>query len=116
MTRRHFRFRRGTTLSVPMVARKEDGTLIDLTGLTGTAISWRINSEDRRTNKFTKTIGDGITVNDATAAEMTGVIAPADTADLAPNVYSHAVEVTEASGVVTTVYFGRIDLERDLAA
>ncbi|MGI9484339.1 MAG: hypothetical protein ACR2RF_00335 [Geminicoccaceae bacterium] len=113
MARRHFRFRRGITLSVAVVARKEDGTVIDLTGLTGTAVTWRITSADRRTNKITKTIGSGITVDDADDGEMTFKLDPADTADLAPNLYSHAAEVTESGGDVTPIFFGMIDLERD---
>ncbi len=106
--------RRGTTLSLPVEARNEDGSVIDLTGLTATAIAWRIGTDDRRATRITKTIGSGVTITDAAAGKFTLRLDPADTADLRPDLYAHAAEVTESGGDVTTVLRGCLDLKRDL--
>lgn len=108
--RRDFRIRRGTTLSYPGVARQEDGTILDLTSA---AISWRVGRFNRRVTEFTKTVGSGITITDATAGEYTLQADPADTSELEPEIYSHEAEAT-VSGVVTTILNGCLDLQRDL--
>lgn len=105
--RRDLSLRRGTTLVLPLRARKEDGAVIDLTGA---SIVWRIGGLDRKTTKITKTLQ----VTDATAGKFTVRLDPADTADLAPDSYAHAAEVTEAGGTVSTVLHGCLDLQREL--
>ena len=115
MTVRHIQMRRGTSVSLALTARQADGTAIDLTGLTGTAIAWRISSENRKTLKFTKSIGSGITVTAATLGEFTAALVPADTSSLQPDWYEHECEVTSGSDIYT-VLRGRLDLRRDIPA
>lgn len=113
MTVRNVKLRRGTSLSLAVVARKADGAKIDLTGLTGTAIAWRISGDDRRDTKLTKSIGAGITVTDANDGEFTAALAPADTATLEPGCYQHECEVDDGTDI-WTVLRGRLDLRRDI--
>ena len=117
MTVRHIKMRRGTTFTLAnVVARKADGTKIDLTGLTGTGVAWRIGLDDRKTTKVTKSIGSGVTVAAGTGGKFTVQLDPADTTGLEPGWYSHEAEVTESGGDVTTVLRGRLELQRDLPA
>ena len=110
-TRRDFRMIRNTTLRYNGVARRTDGTVIDLTG---GSMAWRIGLENLTETKITVTTADDITVTDATAGKYELLLAPAKTADLNPDLYPHRAEVTEAAGDILTVLTGELRLQKDL--
>lgn len=69
----------GVTKSIPVVARDPaTGSRLNLTGLSGSNISWKMARTDVDAAKLTYTIGSGITVTSATQGEFTITISAAD--------------------------------------
>lgn len=66
---------------------------------------------------FTKSIGSGVTITNATAGLFTVTIAATDTASLPdyPQSLYYDVKVTDASGNVTTVQGGKIYLTANIS-
>ena len=111
--RRDLEMHRGTTLTHSVTAKKDGGAAIDLTGLTGSGVRWRLTDWDKLETKVTKTIGSGVTVTDASNGKFTVTLDPGDTINLEPDYYRHEGEVTEGSGAITTVTRGVLEIRRD---
>lgn len=109
--RRDIKMIKGTTYELNSVARKTDGSVLDLTGAT---MTWRIGSDDFSTTNIESTIGDGITVTDATAGKYTLKLTPAKTANVDTAFYEHQVEVTDASSDIWNVLTGQFWLTGSL--
>jgi hypothetical protein len=105
--RRDIKMIRGTSFELQSVARKTDGSIIDLTSAT---ITWRIGTDDFATTKIENSIGDGITVTDATAGKYTLKLTPSKTVNVDVEVYEHQVEVTDASSDIWSVLVGQFRL------
>ena len=110
--RRDLRMVRGTTKSFSGIARRTNGTPIDLTGAT---LSWRFGANDKRATSFTLTNSDDITVAAGTGGGWTVTVKPVKTASLSIGLHSHQGEITEADGTISLFTNGNIDLRRDLS-
>ncbi len=117
-----FSMHRGDSRKITGTVVDENGAVIDLTGLTGTALSWILANRDKNlTNPaprndalVTKTIGSGITITDATGGKVEVALDEADTtARKAPADYYQELQIV-LSGETTTVMFGIISLRRDI--
>ena len=104
--------RSGDTKRLQFTVTDAAGTAVDLTGAT---ITWVLAAKLGGTTLLTKTIGFGITVNDASAGRFHVDLDPADTAALA-GTYYHEAEVVDALGNKSTVAVGRITIEQDQIA
>ena len=59
-----FVLRIGRTRRLEHLAKDGDGNIIDISGLTGTAITWRLSITKGGVNLVEHTIGSGITITD----------------------------------------------------
>lgn len=109
--RRDIKMIRGTTYELQSIARKTDGSVIDLTGAT---IAWRIGSDSFATTNIENSIGDGVTVDDAAAGKYTLKLTPAKTSEVEVDVYEHQVEVTDTSSDIWSVLTGQFRLTGSL--
>lgn len=83
--------------------------------LTGASMSWALATSPGATALVTKTSADGdITVGGAGSNVATVALEPADTATVAPGVYTHELQITDGSGNVYTVYQGSLYLRGDV--
>jgi hypothetical protein len=86
-------------------------------GLVGVAAKWQAapGTADRfsPTAVITKEIGAGIEITDGVAGELTISLAPEDTAGLT-GTYYHELQITDASGDITTVLTGTMTVRRSL--
>lgn len=100
------------------------GVAVDLTGLSGTALSWIFADLDENLTEIaprgqaivTKTLTSGITITNPTNGDVEIDLASADTAGLRvtnPRELYHELQL-QLAGKVTTVLFGVITLRRDI--
>lgn len=110
--RRDYRMIRGVDLVVPTrVARKKDGSVINLTGAT---VIWRVGPYNRLSTGVELDTAGGVIIISAIDGTYSRVMAGAYTTGLIPGRFRHTVRVTETDGSITTVEEGFIDIERDL--
>lgn len=110
--RRDFNMVRASDLVIPAhVARRRDGTVIDLTGA---AIEWRIGPSNRLTTSVLSTIGNGVTVESEVEGTFSRVLVAALSENLDPGLYRQTVKVTETDGSITLVEQGFIEIGRNL--
>jgi hypothetical protein len=109
-----YAMKRGTTFTISFLAKREDGTVIDLTGLTGTEVLMRARRNYSSTDTvFTLDLDSGIEVTDATGGCATATIVPLSTSDL-ENLSTwlvYDVKVTKAVDDVSIVESGVIVVE-----
>jgi hypothetical protein len=110
--KRNLELREGVTTVIPVVARDDSGAVVDLSGLTGSAITWKLALTADITPDITKTIGSGITVTDVTGGEFSITISGTDLTDLC-GYYIHQCTVSKA-GVVYLAIFGNARVDRSI--
>ena len=111
-------FSLGNTFAFSCVAQTYAQAVINLTGFTGTQITCMGRTDPQDASPlFTKTIGAGVTITNATSGLFTVTIAAADTASLIdyPQSLYYDVKVTDGSGNVTTVQGGKIYLAANIS-
>lgn len=101
----------GDTKTLQVTVKDENGDAVDLTGA---SIRWQASrSVNKRPADLEKSVGDGITITDATAGRFDVTLDSADTEDLRGDFY-HEAEVIDASGNVSTVFTGTLTIEPTL--
>jgi hypothetical protein len=102
----------GDTKIVGVTITNKDKTTTDLTGAT---IRWALKrSVHSIADEAVKdTISGGVLITEPSKGKCQVSIDPVDTADLSPGYYYHEMEVTSASGVVSTVLSGTITITED---
>lgn len=97
-----FVLRQNRSRRLEHTVRDGDGNIVDLTGLTGTAITWRLGFDSGGANVLEKTIGGGITITNAVGGKCEVLISDTDSAALLTNtVYYWETVVTIATDIVT---------------
>ena len=128
-TLHNFEMHRGDsrTITGTVVDDSEPAVVVDLTGISGTALSWILIDLDTNLTEIgprgsvpivTKTIASGITITDAVNGEVEIDLASADTTGLKvtnPRELYHELQL-QLSGKTTTVLFGVITLRKDIVA
>ena len=120
-TLHNFEMHRGDTRTITGKVVDNLGVAVDLTGLTGTNISWVLANQDvsstvpgpRGAALITKTIGSGITIPAPTTGDIEVDLASVDTTGRKPGEFYHELQVV-LGGKTTTVLFGIITLRRDI--
>ena len=108
---------RGDTRAFPLIAKRQDNSIIDLTG----AVVW-FTAKRSPTDSDADAIfqlssaGAGITIDDAEAGLMTATVDPADTSALSATVHTlvYGVQVVEADDTVTTTQSGPLIVSPDV--
>lgn len=102
---------------IPIIARADDGTRLVLTGLTGTAITWRLAKESTRdadlTSALSYSLSDNIALTDAANGEFSITIEGADLDSLV-GYFTHQCIVI-LSGVHYRPLFGNATVDKDIA-
>lgn len=111
--RRNIEASQGVTTTVDVVVRDQDGAVVSLSGLTGPAISWKAARDWGEDGVLTYQIGDGITVTDAAAGELTLTLDGDDLQDLNSIHYVHLMKVSK-SGIVYRPLFGSLVVGKDI--
>ena len=93
MARYDFDLIRGSSRSLDLFAVDQSGDAIDLTGLTGSAITWRMGDRKYDATKLTLDLDDGVSILDATTGKYQITLDPADTVNLDPALYRHQGEL-----------------------
>lgn len=102
----------GDSIAETVIAKDGGGTVIDLTGLVGAAISMNLYPQRGGTALFEKTIGDGITIDvDPTTGQFTTNTDTADTKDLRPGYYWLEIIVT-VGAITYQVLQGQVQIGR----
>jgi len=121
-TQHDFAMHRGDSRKITGTVVDAAGTAVDLTGVSGTDLSWVLATLDtnaaepapRGTALVTKTLTAGITVVSAVAGTIEIALDEADTTGRrAPLGYYHELQLV-LGGETTTVMFGIITLSRDI--
>lgn len=104
-----------TTFSLVVTARDATGAVVDLTGLTGTAIVFKLARElGQTTADLSLSIGSGITLDASpTTGKFTIAITGAQLADLDAGWYFHECRVTKA-GITYRPLYGNARLTEDI--
>jgi hypothetical protein len=111
----------GNTIVLPVTVTQGGSTSTGKTpvNLTGASITFAI-SQERSPELFdaqpifTKSIGNGIVVNSATAGTFTITLASSDTLALNGGRYYMECDLTDAAGNVTTLFYGSLALRANL--
>lgn len=110
----NFQMHKGDTRTVTVAVVDDDDIAVDLTGAT---VKWAVaNTPTSATLISKQTGGLGISVTDAVGGVFVITILPADTSSLRARTYYHEAQVTDGSGVVSTVLTGKLKLIEDLIA
>ena len=101
---------------INVVARDADGERLDLTGLTGSAITWRLAKESTRDADLTAalaySLSDNIALTDADQGEFSITIEGEDLDGLVGN-YQHQC-LLSLSGAKYRPVFGNATIEKDI--
>jgi len=100
-------FHRGDSLTINIAVTDSSGNAVDLSD--AQASEYGI-FDGAGMQLVSKSIGAGVAI---AANVVTVTLDPADTASLAPGLYTHELEVIDALDAVHTVYQGDILLKRD---
>lgn len=123
-TRHDFSMHRGDDRQITFQVVDESQAPFDITGA---ALTWIMAEQDlkeaatatpkpKATTLVTKTVGSGITITAPATGDLQVDLDSADTVTFkAPLAYYHELQLT-VGGFVTTVAFGIITIERDIAA
>lgn len=76
-------------------------TAVNLTG--AASITFQLGRLDDQDALIEKTVGDGVTVNDAAAGQITVALADTDTEELLPGTYYFDVLVVDSAGKKSTM-------------
>jgi hypothetical protein len=102
-----FEMFQGDTKQLVVSVVDGDGLAVDLSGAT---ITWKLfKSKSGNVADVTKTIGNGLTVTNATAGEFTVDLAEADTVNLI-GTYFHEAKVQDIRGYKTVVMVGKVTI------
>ena len=110
MNRRNVEMFSGDSVLVNVTVRLRNGSLADLTG---GAFTYKVARTPKSEILLTKTNGDGIIVTGPGALQIQ--LDPPDTSDLVGDDYYHELRSTGASGAVTTLMYGTLTVNEDLA-
>lgn len=108
MADQNFSMKSGDSKVLAIAIANSAGTPVDVS--TAAAISWKLAATPYGTALLTKTLGSGITVSTSTVSVT---LTAANTQDL-EGVYYQEMQITDASGNVSTVLSGQIAIGRDL--
>lgn len=121
-TQHDFAMHRGDSRKITGTVVDETGTAVDITGVSGTDLSWILTVLDTNLSEpaprgealVTKTLTSGIFVVSAVAGTIRIELDEADTAGrVAPLDYYHELQLV-LGGETTTVLFGIISLSKDI--
>lgn len=99
----------GDTLELDVTVTDSDGNPYSLLEADAT---WVLVREQGDTPRLTKTIGDGITITDAEAGELTVTIDSGETSDFLGDHY-HELEIVDNNGREVIVMTGDFDILAD---
>ena len=105
--------RSGDTKKIEIIADELDsaGVVTGQINLTGATIKWKA-FDTSGVEKISKTTASGITILDTVGGKFEVLLDPADTAALDGR-FLHEAEVTDASGNVSTVTTGVLEIAKD---
>lgn len=112
--KRNLSLTKGVTAIIPVTARNDSGTVLNLTGLTGTAITFKMARDGKSSPVLTLSIGSGIALTTPASGLFTITITAAQLAALEAMRYQHQAFVTLA-GVTYRPLWGNADLGEDIA-
>lgn len=95
----------GDSKSLEIAITDSDGAAVDVS--TAQAVVYALFARAGGAALVTKTLDDGVSVATST---VTVALAPADTAELAPGLYLHELQITDSAGAVTTALQGSVAL------
>lgn len=112
--KRNLELVQGVTKVIPVVARADDGTRLDLTGLTGSAITWKLARDSGSTPDITLSLASGIALTAPAQGEFTITVSAASLGETIRGNYVHESILTIGS-VTYRPLFGeaRVDLDID---
>lgn len=102
----------GNTRVLKVSVLDQDEAVVDITGASAEYIFAKRAGHSPAI--FSKTVGSGIVITDATAGLLEVTIVPADTESLV-GAYHHELEIQDASGRRTTVLFGTVNVRLNVA-
>lgn len=105
---------RGDTLTMQIRVSDEDDSYLNLTSAAIIFMAKENITDDDLDAKIAKSVGSGITIDEATNGLFTVVLSPSDTEDLDAGNYYYDIEVTDASSNVYTVMIGLLTLIADV--
>lgn len=107
----NYHAKQGDTFRSSITLEDQNGSAIDLTGA---AVEFAFARSPGSTPAFKYTTSEHIDLSEAAGGIITITIPPAETAKWSQRRYVYEVTVTYASGVVTTLFMGRLDVEPDV--
>ena len=114
-----FEMHRGDDREIPLHVVDQAGADVDITGVTGTDISWVLSRKDPTEDipsgaaLVTKTIGSGIVIVTPAEGRARVDVGPGDTSGLVPGVYYHEAQIV-LGGKTTTILYGAITIRKDI--
>lgn len=106
----NFEMHSGDTKDILVSVLDELDAVVNITGATAVFI---LSNNPYSAAIVTKSSGSGIVITDGPAGILTVSLDPADTAALAGSFY-YEVELTDASGRVSTIVVGQINIRADV--
>lgn len=108
----NFEMHQGDTKRLRISIKDPSGTAVSLIG--AQSIKWWVAKRVTSTTRFLeKTVGDGITVDDAAGGLLTISLDPEETEDVSGDYY-HELEVIDSAGDIGTVLRGTMTVVRAL--
>jgi hypothetical protein len=95
----------GDSWEFPGILQDETGVALPLVGA---SITWRLDSVDAAINYLALSLGNGISVLNATTGAILVTVSPAQSGNITPGTYKDFLRVTLAEGDVFTEWTGII--------